>query len=126
MTLADLQARFADALLNGHDEAIVGVLQDGSILRPALLDIYRGSIFASLTAALARTFPQAHLAMGEAAFQQTAHAFIRACPPTTPCLRDYGERFPAFLASARPSGASLSGLARLDWKAHAESDDTRS
>ena len=55
MTLSDLQARFADALLTGKDDNVVSLLDDTGLPASALLDIYRASIFASLTATLART-----------------------------------------------------------------------
>lgn len=120
MTLADLQARFAEALLNGSDATVVSLLDDGRLPPTALLDVYRGSIFAGLTSTLAGTFPLVHRALGEAAFRHAAEAFIRACPPTTPCLRDYGDRFPTFIAggSAGPDWAPLSDLARREWEDH--------
>ncbi len=47
MRLADLQARFADALLTGKEDAMVSLLDDTGLPPTALLDIYRASIFAS-------------------------------------------------------------------------------
>ncbi len=125
MTLSDLQARFADALLTGKDDNVVSLLDDTGLPASALLDIYRASIFASLTATLARTFPRVRRTLGEAAFREAAQAFIRACPPTTPCLRDYGNRLPTFMQGRHSDSdwAAVSDLARREWEDHVRDVD---
>ena len=120
MNLADLQSCFADGLLQGDYDALVESLCDDRFSPVSLLDIYRDSVFASLTSVLSDTYPGLKRALGEEDFSEAARAFIRAHPPAGPFLPDYGKELGAFLALhvADRDVPHLLDLARRDWLFH--------
>jgi hypothetical protein len=99
MNLADLQSRFAGSLLQGDEDALLESLSGGRFSPASLFDLYRDSVFASLTSVLSDTYPDLKRALGEEDFSTVATAYIRAHPPAGPFLQDYGKEFPTFLAA---------------------------
>ncbi len=64
--------------------------------------IYRNNVAVGLIEALAANFPVLERLLGPDAFRQTAREFIRARPPRTRVLHEYGEEFDLFLGSFEP------------------------
>lgn len=126
MKLADLQFRFANALFDRADTPLVEWLLDEQFSSRSLLDIYRDSVFASLTTVLSETFPSVKRFLGDTDFQNAAEAFVRAYPPLHPSLYSYGEHFPGFLAKYFEEGDTkrLRDLARKEWLAHKAAQNT--
>jgi hypothetical protein len=114
--LPELQAGFGRALLGAGDAAALGVLGDG-LEADARLRIYRHHVLTSLTDALRATYPVVCRLVDERFFAYAADAYIRACPPSGPCLFEYGGSFPEFLAAFPPCRelAYLPDVARLEW-----------
>ncbi len=115
--LREMQAAFGEALLGGPVEpAVAHILGDG-LTPEARVDIYRHHVFATLTAALQATFPVVCRLVHERFFGYAADQYIRAHPPTGPCLFEYGSSFPAFLASFEPCRPLqyLPDVAQLEW-----------
>lgn len=116
-TLPELQEDFRGFILGGPagrlDEAVVG----DRIAPAARLQIYRNHLFTTLTDALALTFPVVRRLVDERFFAYAAHRYIEAAPPARPCLFEYGDSFPAFLAGFEPCEALpyLADVARLEW-----------
>jgi hypothetical protein len=116
-SLRELQAQFRRALLADAPAEIVHALRADGLPPAARLDIYRNSVFASLTSVLMDSFPVVCRLVDERFFRFAADAFIRAHPPEKPCLSAYGDRFPDFLAAFSPCRdlAYLPDVARLEW-----------
>jgi hypothetical protein len=116
-SLREMQSAFGEALLGGPVEpAVMHILGDG--LSPeARVDIYRHHVFTTLTAALQATFPVVCRLVHERFFGYAADQYIRAHPPTGPCLFEYGSSFPAFLAGFEPCRPLqyLPDVAQLEW-----------
>jgi hypothetical protein len=115
--LSELQARFASALL-GDDAtgAADGIAADG--IDPARrVQVYRNHVLTSLTDALETTFPVVCRLVDRRFFGFAADRYIRRSPPAGPCLFEYGETFPEFLASFPPCAGHpyLADVARLEW-----------
>jgi hypothetical protein len=112
--LRELQQQIACALL---DDAAATTFAATLALDPSVLTIYRNTRLGTLTRALATAFPAVRALVGEDFFEAAARQFIRAEPPATACLDDYGERFAAFLAQLPPAAgiAYLADVARLEW-----------
>jgi Putative DNA-binding domain len=115
--LREMQAAFGDALLGGPVEpAVVHIVGDG-LTPEARVEIYRHHVFTTLTAALQATFPVVCRLVHERFFGYAADQYIRAHPPTGPCLFEYGGSFPAFLAGFEPCRPLpyLPDVAQLEW-----------
>jgi hypothetical protein len=61
-------------------------------------NVYRNNVTVSLINALAETFPATLRITGEEFFRAMARFHIRATPPTSPLLFEYGRDFPDFIA----------------------------
>ncbi len=114
--LADVQAGIRDALVRGESAAVAPLLSGGA--RPLQrLAIHQRHYAASLTTALLNRFPATVWLVGSQLVSDAARAFVREHPPSRPCIAEYGDLFPAFLA-ARPAAAPCPYLAQfvdLEW-----------
>ena len=116
-SLRELQASIADALLGGDARAAAASVDGDGLAPRARLDIYRHHVMTTLTAALEATFPVVCRLVDRRFFAYAADASIREYPPNGPCLFEYGETFPQFLAGFPPcrSHRYLPDVARLEW-----------
>src|SRR5712692_9612215 len=115
--LREMQAAFGDALLGGPVEPAMAHIVGDGLTPEARIDIYRHHVFTTLTAALQATFPVVCRLVHERFFGYATDQYIRAHPPTGPCLFEYGSSFPAFLAGFEPCRPLqyLSDVAQLEW-----------
>jgi hypothetical protein len=116
-SLRDLQTGFRLALLDDADHRVAEAIVPDRLGAPARLAIYRHHVLTSLTTALEAAFPVVCRLVDRRFFGWLADRFIRAHPPTGPCLVEYGGDLPAFI-DAFPACASLPWLgdvARLEW-----------
>ena len=96
------EAAFARALF--EDALPAGLAAYPPEIAQARFAVYRNNVASSLIKALEARFPVIERLVGDAFFKGVAHAFIRAHPPRSPVLMEYGDAFPAFL-TAFPAGA---------------------
>jgi len=117
MSPRELEDHFAAALLGGPEATIVPDIEGDGLDPAARLAIYRHHVFAALTEALAATYPVVVRLVDRRFFAYAADRFIRRHPPAGPCLFEYGEELPDFLAGfpACRHLAYLSDVARLEW-----------
>ena len=80
------------------------------------LAVYRNNVVSSLVRALADTFPVVRELVGPEFFDAMAALFVRAHPPCSPVLTDYGDDFPGFVADFEPARhlGYLADVARLE------------
>ncbi|SIT40687.1 conserved hypothetical protein [Paraburkholderia piptadeniae] len=117
-SLADLQQAMRRNLLEGADEnAADTVLADG--LDPqARLNIYRNTAEGVLVNALRLAFPAVQRLVGADFFEGAVRLFVRAEPPRSAWLDEYGAQFPAFLGKM-PQLSSVpyvADVAQLEWQ----------
>lgn len=112
--LADVQAGVARALVMGDAEPIAALLKGGADAR-ARFAIHQRHYVASLAAALRQKFPATAWLVGEDTLLDAARAYARAHPPHRPCIAEYGEQFPAFLADRFPALPYLDAFMELEW-----------
>jgi Putative DNA-binding domain len=92
-------AAFAQALTDPTRAApvdVVGPRGKGAIKR---YNVYRNNVTVSLIDALAATYPAVQRITGVEFFRAMARFHVRATPPTSPLLFEYGREFPAFIES---------------------------
>jgi hypothetical protein len=84
-------ALFAPALLDPDAPAPAG------IVRPERYDIHRNNVTVSLIDAIAAIYPAVERITGTDFFRTMARLHVRATPPASPLLFDYGRDFPDFI-----------------------------
>lgn len=116
IALHELQSIMGRALLGHPTEASSFVEADG-IGGEARLAIYAHHVTTTLTEALASTFPVVQRLVAPGFFAYAADAYVRAQPPGSPCLFEYGAGFPDFLGAFPPCGDLpwLADVGRLEW-----------
>ena len=66
-------------------------------------NVYRNNVTVSLINALAATYPAVQRITGVEFFRAMARFHVRAIPPTSPLLFEYGRDFPAFIEAYEPA-----------------------
>lgn len=120
-SLRELQAGFRAALLVDEEHGVVDDIVADRLAVSARLAIYRHHVLTSLTTALEATFPVVCQLVDRRFFGWLADRYIRAHPPSGPCLAEYGASLPAFI-DGFPACAGLPWLgdvARLEWALNA-------
>jgi hypothetical protein len=115
--LRSLQAQFRAASVRGNAPALAAIVVGAGIDPARRLQIHHNHMRATLTDALAATFPTVFKLVGEDFFRMLAHGFIAVEPPAAPCLFDYGAQFPDYIAVNRACRELpyLPDAARFDW-----------
>ena len=115
-SLADLQSGIARAMTTGEAEPFVARLVGGTD-PDKRLNIHLRHYEASLTAALRDKFPACAWLAGADVVNAAARAYVHAHPPEQPCIAEYGEEFPQFLANYGRARTMpyLESFATLEW-----------
>jgi hypothetical protein len=90
-------AAFASALIDPEQAtpAVVGGPKGKSAVKR--YNVYRNNVVVSLVDALAAIYPAVQRITGVEFFRAMARFHVRATPPTSPLLFEYGRDFPAFI-----------------------------
>jgi hypothetical protein len=115
--LLELQQAFARSLRDGTDVADWNTLQLAEPDAPQRLAVHISTRLATLTHALALTFPAVRSLVGAEFFEGAAQIFTGQTPPERACLNDYGAEFPLFLQNFVPAAhlSYLPDVARVEW-----------
>ncbi|HKW93711.1 MAG TPA: DNA-binding domain-containing protein [Methylomirabilota bacterium] len=119
-SLRELQWDLRAAVLGGDPAPAAAAVLDDGLTAAARLQIYRNHALTTLTGVLQAAFPVVCRLVDERFFGYAADQYIRTDPPSGPCLFEYGESFPAFLAEFPPCRTLpyLADVARLEWAVH--------
>jgi hypothetical protein len=114
--LDDVQRRFAGAMTTGDGAQIVADLRGGPDAG-ARLAIHLRHYVTSLAAALTDKFPALAWLVGRAALHGAAVGYARLHPPLQPCIAEYGQGFPQFLARHAQAAQLpyLQSFGELEW-----------
>jgi hypothetical protein len=115
-TLAEIQSSVRDAVIAENSEAIASLLVGGQDGRKRL-EIHRRHYETSLVNALVGKFPATRWLVGTPFVTEAARLYVHRQPPRAPCIAEYGEGFPKFLAEC-PGGERVPYLrefAQLEW-----------
>jgi hypothetical protein len=109
-------AAFAAALLDprsGTPAVVMGPKENAAIRR---YNVYRNNVTVSLIDALAAVFPATQRLAGVEFFRAMARFHVRAAPPTSPLLFEYGRDFPDFIATYEYARSApwLADVARVE------------
>ena len=108
--------RFAPALTDptrSTPTGVIGPRGKGAVTR---YNVYRNNVTVSLIDALAAIYPAIQRITGIEFFKAMARFHVRATPPTSPLLFEYGHDFPAFIESYEYAQAMpwLADTARIE------------
>jgi len=95
--LADIQLFFRNAIVTGNVARLRALLTGGHDPEKGL-GIHRRNYEISLVTALLTKFPATVWLAGTSFVTEAATDFIRNHPPHAPCIAEYGDEFPQFLA----------------------------
>src|SRR5271165_7000757 len=115
--LSEIQNQMRAAIVGGDQTAIAQLGLIGGRCPEKRFGIHRRHYETRLVEILMRRFPGVCWLMGSSFVIDAARDFVRRWPPATPCLAEYGDRFPVFLAD-RPGAAAapyLGWFASLEW-----------
>jgi Putative DNA-binding domain len=90
-------ANFAPGLTDPASATPVDVVGPRGKAAIKRYNIYRNNVTVSLIDALAATYPAVQRITGVEFFRAMARFHVRATPPTSPLLFEYGRDFPAFI-----------------------------
>ncbi len=110
------QRLFAAALLDPDAPCPAGLTAWNGSDPARRFAVYRNNVVVSLIDALADTFPVTLELVGDEFFRAMAGVFVRAAPPKSALLAEYGEGFPAFIERFEPARSVpyLADMARLE------------
>lgn len=99
-----------------HDGIETKLAPKGTIGIGARFDIYRNNSLHSRRQALRARFPAIERLVGAEFFGLMAHEFLRAHPPHSPVLHEWGDLFPTFLREFPPVASLpyLPDVARIE------------
>lgn len=119
--LHELQTAFLHSMFGADAATLLTTVAGDGLAPEARVQIYRHHVLTTLTDALQATFPVICRLVDERFFRYAADAYLRQQPPEAPCLFEYGQHFPAFLAEFPPCRhlAYLADVARLEWALNA-------
>lgn len=110
------QTDFRAALLDASVAPPDGLLDGFGGAAGRRFSVYRNNVAVSLTDALETSFPVLFKLLGEQNFKALAGIYLRAHPPSSPLMMQYGASLPEFLTQFEPlrSIPYLSDVARLE------------
>jgi len=110
------QTEFTAALFDAQHPVPAGLTDGAGRAAGKRFDVYRNNVAVSLTEALETGFPVIRKLVGDAFFKAMAGVFLRAHPPRSPLMMQYGAEMPGFLEGFGPASGLpyLPDIARLE------------
>jgi hypothetical protein len=102
MRLAELQARFQDAVLTGDRKILASIEASRRLDGAARFEIYADSYRFRLAEFLSKDYPVLRNALGDEDFGALVEAYIEAMPSHHRNARWYGQRLPEFMRETDP------------------------
>jgi len=99
--LSDVQGQIRQALLTGDAAPLRPLLRVGADGQHRLT-VHQRHYTTSLVGALLDRFPGTVWLIGSPLVTEAARQFVGLHPPVRPCIAEYGDGFPAFLAQSPP------------------------
>jgi Putative DNA-binding domain len=115
-SLADLESGVRNGVITGDFASVAHWFVGGRAVERRLA-IHHRHYQASLIMALMDRFPATIWLVGSDFVVEAARIFISKHPPASPCIAEYGENFPTFLAECRAAQRIpyLREFAELEW-----------
>jgi hypothetical protein len=117
MPQTDSQYQFAAALLDPTLPVPAGVVGPDREPSQRRFAVYVNNVVVGLSEVLKDAFPAVRRLVGADFFLVMAIAYVRAHPPQSPALLEYGRTFAAFIEGFAPAASVpyLADVARIEW-----------
>lgn len=117
LSFHDCQRRFAAGVLAEPDAELCSHIVTNGFTAAERVRIYRNTFYSTLTQTLRIAYPALDRLVGGEFFDAAAERFVRAHPPSSAYLNDYGDGFAEFLAELPGIRAwpYLPDVARFEW-----------
>lgn len=102
MKLAELQALFQRAILEGDNDVLQAIPNSPRENNETLFGVYRNAYVLRLIEILQGDFTQLHSYLGDDGFEKVARAYIAAHPSRVRSARWFGAHLSEFLAGTKP------------------------
>src|SRR5262245_65879730 len=112
--LAEVQLHLRDAVVSNGKRRVALQLIGGADPSKRLV-IHQRNYQSSLIEALRTKFPATEWLVGTGVLTEAAARFIQERPPTTPCIAEFGDTFPDFLAARLTHLDYIRDFGRLEW-----------
>jgi Putative DNA-binding domain len=114
--LADLQKGMHEAVVSRRAESIAPLLIGGENPKRRLA-IHQRNYESSLISAMMCKFPAIAWLLGSPFVTEMSRRFVHDTPPHAPCIAEYGESFPEFLAQSEAQNhvPYIRAFAELEW-----------
>lgn len=96
------QTEFRAGLLDPKQPVPTGLTDASGAPAGKRFDVYRNNVAVSLTEALETGFPVIRKLVGDEFFKAMTGVYLRANPPASPLMSEYGATFPRFLKWFQP------------------------
>jgi len=114
MTLAEMQAAFQRAIMQGDDDVLSEVLDNSRTSRNVLFGVYRHAYAARLVEVVRNDHPLLHACVGDEAFNELARSYVADRPSQNQNARWFSHRLPDYLTEKHPNEPQLADLAALE------------
>ena len=116
MMFTPVQKNFSDALLDPVQPVPGALVSHSAGIPERRFAVYRNNVTVGLVNALAARFPAVQRIVGEDFFRDMARVYVRAHPPRSRLLMEYGDDFAEFIAGFEPVAelVYLADVARLE------------
>lgn len=114
LRLTEIQSHFRDTVVSNGKTRVALSLTGGNDPSKRLV-IHQRNYQSSLVEALRTKFPATEWLVGTPLLTEAAASFIQECPPTAPCIAEFGVTFPDFLAARLQHVKYIRDFGRLEW-----------
>src|SRR5215831_19130567 len=112
--LAEIQLHLRDTVVSNGKTRVALSLTGGKDPSRRMA-IHQRNYQSSLIEALRTKFPATEWLVGTRLLTDAAARFIQECPPTSPCIAEFGITFPDFLATRVQHIDYIRDFGRLEW-----------
>lgn len=120
MRLPELQNSFTHGILHAPEPRLLALMEDTDLPAKDRFTAYRNNVYSALFDTLKSFFPTVVNLVSDDFFRGVVHHYVKAHPPQSALLDEYGQSLPSFLERYQPALTLpyLPDIARLDWAMH--------
>jgi hypothetical protein len=112
--LAEMQAAFQSALMQGDDGILDEITDSSRTNRNVLFGVYRHAYVSRLVDIISNDHPLLRAYLGDDAFEDLARSYVAACPSRTQNARWFSHQLPEFIRKSSNHEQQVAELSELE------------